>query len=197
MALENNEKNTQEKLQEAYQLLGYILKALPIHHEQMAAIIEETEENNLLLGKNFSNLIDEIEQSVRKSNEIKDRLLASDLSDSHFDVIKAMLDQLLANANSVQSSVSEIMVSLQYQDSTRQILTHVQDNLQDISGEIEGLGKAVKNSEAQNNTRLQESLAAKYTMEKERDIFYRVTGLESGKKDDAQADDEDDEITFF
>jgi len=185
-----------EKLQDAYQLLRYVQRALPIHNQQMHAIVEETEKNNLLLGENFSNLIDEIGDSVRKSNEIKDRLLAAELTDSHFDEIKSMLDELLSNANSVQSSVSEIMVSLQYQDSTRQILTHVQDNLQDISEEIDGLDEEIKGSTPQDDIKLQEKIAANYTMEKEREIFFQVTGIDSKKHDDSN-NDEEDEITFF
>jgi len=191
MALDDQNNDVQEKLQQAHTVLRYIFQALPIHHQQMAAIIEETEQNNLLLGANFSNLIDEIELSVRKSNDIKDRLLTSDLSDSHFDEIKSMLDQLLDNANSVQSSVSEIMVSLQYQDSTRQILTHVQDNLQDISNEIIELDESMKNTHPEDNQKIQEKIASNYTMEKEREVFTKVTGLDSGQHAD------DDEITFF
>lgn len=197
MASDNTLNKEAEQLQQARQILQYIFKALPIHHQQMAAIIEETEENNLLLGENFSNLIDEIEQSVRKSNDIKDRLLASDLSDSHFDEIKSMLDQLLNNANSVQSSVSEIMVSLQYQDSTRQILTHIQDNLLDMGSEIETFDANVKEPETSVDNKLQEKIAAYYTMAKERDIFYQVTGLTPENQDDGQNKDDEDEITFF
>jgi len=184
-----------ENLQGAYQILRYVQRALPIHSQQMHSIIEETEKNNLLLGANFSNLIDEIGDSVRKSNEIKDRLLGAELSDSHFDEIKSMLDELLHNANSVQSSVSEIMVSLQYQDSTRQILTHVQDNLEDIGLEIDGLDDNLQEPGAQDDQKLLEKIAANYTMEKEREIFFQVTGLDAGNKNDN--DEEEDEITFF
>jgi len=186
-------KPLEEGSDKALDLLHYIYFALPIHRAQMEAIIEETEKNNLLLGGNFSTLIDEIEESVRKSNTIKDRLLTSDLSDEHFDEIKPMLNQLVDNTHSVQSSVSEIMVSLQYQDSTKQVLTHIQNDLTDIGKEIQGLESSKVALAEPIKTRLKTGVAKHYTMAKERDIFKVVTGIDVT----ASSSDTDEEITFF
>jgi len=183
----------EESMIKMTELLRYIYFALPIHRAQMEAIIEETEQNNLLLGQNFSTLIDEIEESVHKSNTIKDRLLASDLSDEHFDEIKLMLNQLVDNTNSVQSSVSEIMVSLQYQDATKQMLTHIQNNLTDMGEEIQSLERSEVDLNDPIKTLLINKIGLHYTMTKERDIFKAVTGFDASQC----ASDKDDEITFF
>lgn len=176
------------------QLLLYIYHALPIHHGQMEAIIEETEKNNLLLGENFSLLIDDVELSIHKSNQIKDRLLSSDLSEKHFEEIKVILNQLLDNTTSVQASISDITVSLQNQDSTKQVLTHIQDNMQDICAEIKELDKSVHSPESQDANKLQEKISSHYTMKSERDVFSQITGL---KLDENQDGDDEDELTFF
>jgi len=176
------------------ELLRYIYHALPIHHGQMEAIIDETEKNNLSLGENFSLLIDDIELSVRKSNEIKDRLLSSDLSDEHFEEIKTILKHLVENTTSVQSSISDITVSLQNQDSTKQVLTHIQNNIQGICTEIKELDNTIQTPDENDTTNLQEKIASHYTMKSERDVFTQVTGLDAGADQD-NADE--DELTFF
>jgi uncharacterized membrane protein (UPF0182 family) len=102
------------------------------------------------------------------------------------------LTQLIENSNSVQSSVSEIMVSLQYQDSTKQILTHIQNNMQEMCEEIKEMDDTIQSPQPEDSHKLQEKIAAHYTMKKERDIFYQVTGL---SVEDNQ--DNDDELTFF
>jgi len=194
MTTEKNKTTALATLTESDLLLRYIYHTLPIHHGQMEAIIDETEKNNLLLGENFSLLIDDIELSVSKSNQIKDRLLSSDLSDKHFEEIKVILNQLLENTNSVQSSISEITVSLQNQDSTKQVLTHIQGNMQEICEEIKELDDTIQAPESQDATKLQEKIATRYTMKSERDVFNQVTGLDCGENQD-NADD--DELTFF
>jgi hypothetical protein len=194
MTIEDYKTPSLTTLTESDQLLRYIYHALPIHHGQMEAIINETEKNNLLLGENFSLLIDDIELSVHKSNEIKDRLLSSDLSDEHFEEIKVILNQLIETTTSVQSSISKITISLQNQDSTKQVLTHIQDNIQEICEEIKEFDETIQVPESQDASKLQKKISSHYTMKSERDVFNHVTGLDSGE---VQGSNDDDELTFF
>ena len=91
--------------------------------------------------------------------------------------------------------MSEIMISLQFQDTTRQILEHVQEDLEKIINDIHDLDLLIDMNNEEEIKRLEENIAKRYTMDKERKIFDKTTGQSNAT--DTSSSDDDDGITFL
>ncbi|MFK5983989.1 MAG: methyl-accepting chemotaxis protein [Pseudomonadota bacterium] len=135
--------------------------------------------------------------------------VASDI-DKDVHILDTMMTELVTDTENVQASTSEIMVSLQFQDSTRQILEHVQEDLVKISTDITSLDTLLSIDDLEQSHQLEDDINKRYTMESERQAYLRATAKqkdsvanidkkqpkETEKKPKTEVDD-DDEITFF
>jgi len=105
------------------------------------------------------------------------------------------------------------MVSLQFQDSARQILEHIQEDLTKITTDISSLDVLLSLKDREKSHQLEEDINNSYTMESERQAYLRATGNKTiekkqtnsstEKKDDtvietkSDKSSDEDEITFF
>ncbi|MFK5891882.1 MAG: methyl-accepting chemotaxis protein [Pseudomonadota bacterium] len=127
-----------------------------------------------------------------------------------------MMSQLVTDTEKVQTNTSDIMVSLQFQDSVRQILEHVQEDLSKITSDIKSLDILLTINDREKSHQLEEtisqSISKNYAMESERQAYLRATGnssnsngINSNKKEknkdktpeSKQEEASEDEITFF
>jgi len=118
-------------------------------------------------------------------------------SEIHSDVkeLDGMMSELVTDTENVQSSTSDIMVSLQFQDTTRQILEHIQHDLGKITNDIHSLDTLLTADNPETIHEVEEELNQSYTMESERKAYLRATNKEDNKAKDKNA--EENEITFF
>jgi len=138
--------------------------------------------------------------------------VASDI-DKDVKDLDAMMSQLVTDTENVQTSTSDIMVSLQFQDSARQILEHIQEDLTKITTDISSLDVLLSLKDREKSHQLEEDINNSYTMESERQAYLRATGNKTiekkqtnsstEKKDDtvietkSDKSSDEDEITFF
>jgi len=121
------------------------------------------------------------------------------------------VSKLVTDTENVQSSTSDIMISLQFQDSVRQILEHIQEDLSKITTDIKSLDILLSISDPEKSHQLEEDISKSYTMESERQAYLRATAKSSTddkvkdigsknkdiKTDIKEQNSSDDEITFF
>lgn len=132
--------------------------------------------------------------------------------DEDIDLLNNSLQGLVSDTESVQTSISEVMISLQFSDTTRQILEHVQEDLDKITRDIRDLDLLIDMDNIEESRKLEESIANRYTMDSERQAFEKATGQTisdsssdtsfdtSDTSPDSPADknkDDDDGITFL
>jgi len=118
-------------------------------------------------------------------------------SEIHGDVkeLDGMMSELVTDTENVQSSTSDIMVSLQFQDTTRQILEHIQHDLGKITNDIHSIDTLLATDNPETIHEVEEKLNQSYTMESERKAYLRATNKEDNKS--VEKNTEEDEITFF
>ncbi|MBT4859629.1 MAG: hypothetical protein HON46_02385 [Gammaproteobacteria bacterium] len=97
----------------------------------------------------------------------------------------------------MQTSISDVMVSLQFQDTTRQILEHVQEDLSAITSNIDELELLIDVVDCDELKKLEESIASRYTMASERNVYAKSTGQSDVPVSDSASGDDDDGITFL
>jgi len=110
-------------------------------------------------------------------------------------------DELLKNNKLVEQSMSEIVVSLQFQDTTRQILEHVQTDMQKMIDGLHSNALAVGATADDlkvdiDETEIDKSVVENYTMESERKAFAEVSGGDTFI-DSNELSSVDDDITFL
>ena len=114
--------------------------------------------------------------------------------DDDIDLLNSSLMGLVTDSESVQTSISDVMVSLQFQDTTRQILEHVQEDMHTIISSITDLEVLIDVVDSEELSALEESISNRYTMASERGIFASATGQ---SVQSAEEEDSDDGITFL
>lgn len=114
-------------------------------------------------------------------------------------------EQLRSEGQYVSGEISNVLVSLQFQDRVTQMLSHVQNNLNKLNDSVNAGERLVEGE-----TWLEE-LAETYTMQEEHEIQAEVTGVPTQKSKHSKkspsnqnrtnsqplANDSSDEITFF
>ncbi|MCU7940976.1 MAG: hypothetical protein KZQ74_07960 [gamma proteobacterium symbiont of Bathyaustriella thionipta] len=130
--------------------------------------------------------------------------------DEDIEIRNNGLHSLVSDTESVQTSISEVMISLQFSDTTRQILEHVQEDLDKITNDIRELDLLIDMDNIEESRKLEESIANRYTMDSERQAFKKATEQTSSDSsldtsdtlpDNASTEtvkkDDDDGITFL
>ncbi|MCU7836450.1 MAG: hypothetical protein KZQ83_14525 [gamma proteobacterium symbiont of Taylorina sp.] len=129
--------------------------------------------------------------------------------DDDIDILSQSMQGLVTDTKSVQTSVSEVMISLQFQDTTRQILEHVQEDLSKITSDIHELELLIDANNIEESRKLEENIAKRYTMESERKAYEKATGKttvaaaaasvagENVIAEKSSSSEDDEEITFF
>jgi methyl-accepting chemotaxis protein len=117
----------------------------------------------------------------------------TDELDQDIELIKGSLSGLVTDTESAQTSISDIMISLQFQDTTRQILEHVQEDLGKITNDIQELDLLIDMDSIEEARKLEENIAKRYTMASERKVFDKATGQTNSNN----SIEEDDDITFL
>ena len=155
--------------------------------------------------ENFSGFMDQYENNINGYVENEVRLIEnlqgkmeaiSNELDEEITILVNSFADLVNNTQSIQESMSEIMISLQFQDTTRQILEHIQEDLTKITSDIQDLDLLLDTDNAEELKKLEEHIAQRYTMASERQVFDRTTGQQVSKSDNKPSDD-DDGITFL
>jgi len=134
--------------------------------------------------------------------------IAKDVKD-----LDEMMSQLVTDTENVQTSTSDIMISLQFQDSVRQILEHIQEDLTKITTDISSLDVLLSIKDRKKSHQLEEDISNSYTMESERQAYLRATtknpadnkqanqSIDNSKNEATKTKEEkssdEDEITFF
>jgi methyl-accepting chemotaxis protein len=164
--------------------------------------------------KRFSLLMASYEHSINTfvSEEaevfthFKDRMHSiADGMENDVHTIEESMEQLVTDTEGMQTSIAEIMVSLQFQDTTRQILEHVQEDLTKITGDIKSLDILLSIHDRNQSHQLEEDISHKYTMESERLAYLRVTSNDNSfvstnnkvNSSENSSNDGLDDISFF
>lgn len=109
-------------------------------------------------------------------------------------------DEMVVNNTEIERSISEIMVSLQFQDMTRQILEHVQSDIERIAVNFNSVVDVFDHDFEDLNIDTDavssgEDIFSQYTMESERKIYAAVSGDAPVASSNSNAGD--DQITFL
>ncbi len=154
--------------------------------------------------ENFATVMDNYENSINGFVSEQETMFDSfkgDMGnlgnelDNDIDLLNSSLLGLVTDSESVQTSISDVMISLQFQDTTRQILEHVQEDLDKITSDIRELDLLIETSDSEESKKLEENIASRYTMASEREVYAKATGQTVAKE--AKPDDDDDGITFL
>ncbi len=141
-------------------------------HQEIQAIIEQ-------VTSNTQSMLDEAEESVAKGNEVSKKseeiLKGTVLEiDKTISDTSSRLRELTAHAQELAKNISSIVVSIQFQDITRQRIEHVIEPLEDFSKDLQKIADQLRNadtkdflSKTDHAARLQE----RYTMEQEKEIL--------------------------
>ncbi len=154
---------------------------------------------------NFAQVMDDYEESITDFVTGQETMfegfksqmdsLTGELDDD-IDLLNGSLQGLVTDTESVQTSIADVMVSLQFQDTTRQILEHVQQDLEKITSDIRDLDLLIENNDSEESRKLEENIASRYTMASEREVYAKATGQQV-EKDKKPVKDDDDGITFL
>jgi methyl-accepting chemotaxis protein len=121
----------------------------------------------------------ETEEGVKKSEEITqqaEQQFQETLGqiDSTIAETKSKLEDLSKHAESLAKDISNIVVSIQFQDITRQRIEHVIEPLQEFSDELNALKADLQESSSLSDFRKKdhrEWLEGRYTMQAEKDVM--------------------------
>lgn len=80
---------------------------------------------------------------------------------------------------------------------TRQILEHVQQDLDKITSNIKELDVLIDSNNPDESRKLEESIANRYTMESERRAYKKATGQGKQAVAEPVKEEDDDGITFL
>jgi|APSaa5957512576_1039674.scaffolds.fasta_scaffold10663_2 methyl-accepting chemotaxis protein len=156
--------------------------------------------------ENFATVMDNYENSINGFVSEQETMFDSfkgdmgnlgDELDDDIDLLNSSLLGLVTDTESVQTSISDVMVSLQFQDTTRQILEHVQEDLSAITSNIDELELLIDVVDCDELKKLEESIASRYTMASERNVYAKSTGQSDVPVSDSASGDDDDGITFL
>ncbi len=158
----------------------------------------------------FSELMDGYEGSVYEFVSTQDGTFDLMKDEMHNMAAEMVGDVVMLNRNmqglvtdteSIQNSISEIMVSLQFQDTTRQILEHVQEDLNRIASDIKDLDIQSEASISEQVREMEKKISQKYTMESERKVLQstikKTDTTEDKKSNEIELPEEDEGITFL
>ncbi len=133
-------------------------------------IYSKTEKSSFQSNAHSSNAEEVVEETLRKIDEM-------------MNLARNRLDELGAETETLAKDISSIVISMQFQDITRQRIEHVITPLIAIKSEMEGISdktsdmrKKIYKSDSNNSMEWLESL---YTMESEREALKEV--LNNGK----------------
>ncbi len=162
-------KSIREKILPLMKTSIYTARILPVHCKQMKHVVESTEHAILSLGDSL--------------NEIVDKLYSEGLiNDGDSE----------ANLANIHEKIDEILFSLQFQDTTRQIMEHVQSDLLKISGELLEANEIIKDELGGLEVESPDiDCLATYTTAKERENYH---GIESSP---IENEIDDDQITYL
>ncbi len=158
--------------------------------------------------ENFTKVMDDYEGSITDFVTSQETMFdgfkgqMNDLNediDEDISLINSSLEGLVTDTESVQTSIADVMVSLQFQDTTRQILEHIQEDLGTITSNIDELELLIDVIDTDELKKLEESIASRYTMVSERNVYAKSTGQSDVLVSDSASvdDDDDDGITFL
>ncbi|THB66079.1 MAG: hypothetical protein D6B27_07240 [Gammaproteobacteria bacterium] len=140
----------------------YTAKILPVHCKQMQEVVDSTEQFVLAMVNNF--------------NEIVDKLYSEDSNPSND-----------SNLKEIHNKIDDILFSLQFQDSSRQIMEHVQNDLKTISAELLEANEIAKEHLGISDIDISDiDCYSSYTMSKERNNHKGI-----------KTDETEDQITFL
>lgn len=141
-------------------------------HREIQAIIDQ-------VTSNTQGILDEAEESVTKGNEVSKKaedILKGTVTeiDKTIKDTSSRLEELSAHAQELAKDISKIVVSIQFQDITRQRIEHVIEPLEDFAEDLQKIAEGLQNADTEefiikkdHAARLRE----RYTMEKEKEIL--------------------------
>lgn len=155
---------------------------------EIADIVQEVSEG-------AESLVRQTREGVRKSekaageaeHEVKEALTRID---TLMDTTRGRMEELSRHAESLAKDISNIVVSIQFQDITRQRIEHVIEPLQEFAEEFSNLGDTVLSFErledllSQSAQSYAERLESTYTMESEKEVMRHTMKSGSTKEGD-------------
>ncbi len=148
--------------------------------EEATAEIEET-------VKMITQLISQVQNEIEESKEMSRRLgeqtktrgrESVDKIDAMIDEAKSDLEKLSGQAESFAKDINSIIMSIQFQDITRQRIEHVIEPLQEFAGDLEKIGSYIEHidhadslQQLSNFDSAVDRLKQKYTMESEKELM--------------------------
>lgn len=138
--------------------------------EQIREVIKQTEAAALDIGNRFMNIAERARSQAKRAYNTFDKFN------------KPEIEELKKEADSLAADISSIVVSLQFQDITRQRLEHVIEPLNYLKAEIELIIKRIKdiNGRVYNGSEGLELLERTYTIESEREVFRKIIKEKGG-----------------
>ena len=141
-------------------------------HREIQTIIDQVTEST-------GEMLDEAEKSVQKGNEVSEKaeeILEGTVTEIDRAVTNtsSKLEELTGHAQELAKNISNIVVSIQFQDITRQRIEHVMEPLKDFAADLSGIAERLQNADTEDFL-IKKNQAAilkeKYTMEEEKEIL--------------------------
>jgi methyl-accepting chemotaxis protein len=157
-------------------------KQMTERSEEATAKIEETVH---MISQVISQVHTEIEESKNLSLRLDEQTKTQgresvDKIDSMIDEAKTNLQKLSSQAEAFAKDINSIIVSIQFQDITRQRIEHVIEPLQEFAKDLEKIGGYIENidqadsvQQLSNFDSAVDRLKQKYTMEAEKELMER------------------------
>jgi methyl-accepting chemotaxis protein len=143
--------------------------------DEIAQIVGEVSDSAAAMVQRSEEGVRQSEQAVGQAeHEIREAL---GRIDGLMQSTRERIEELGSHAESLARDIREIVVSIQFQDITRQRIEHVIDPLQELSEEFSSLGDTVLSFEhledllSQSAQSYAERLEDRYTMEAEKEVM--------------------------
>lgn len=141
-------------------------------HREIQAIIDQVTSSTQMM-------LEEAEESVQKGRQVSkkaEEILEGTVSeiDKMIGETRRGLGDLSGHAQELAKNISSIVVSIQFQDITRQRIEHVIEPLEDFSKDLQAIAHRLQNADTEEfliKKNHAEILKEKYTMEQEKEIL--------------------------
>jgi methyl-accepting chemotaxis protein len=141
-------------------------------HREIQGIINQVTDNTQIMLR-------EAENSVQKGNEVSEKaeeILEGTVAeiDKTITETRGSLEELSGHAKELAKNISSIVVSIQFQDITRQRIEHVMEPLEDFAADLTSIAERLRNADTEDflvKKNQAAMLKEKYTMEQEKEIL--------------------------
>jgi methyl-accepting chemotaxis protein len=141
-------------------------------HREIQGIINQVTDNTRTMLREAGNNVQKGNEVSKKAEEILEGTV-TEIDKTITDTSRS-LEELSGHAKELAKNISSIVVSIQFQDITRQRIEHVMEPLEDFAADLTSIAERLRNADTEDfliKKNQAAMLKEKYTMEQEKEIL--------------------------